>query len=177
MGYTIARNISIKKDGRITVTGASSNVYPKTFETFEVFSKIDSAEERLELIFEELLGGMIQFQSSSRSKVHYAFLKSLDYLNEKYQSVASDLWHSRYTEGKYDKDKIEEIKKEIFGVFKESLDDKVSMSEKDYAVELENGYYLHKMNMYSYRSGTEKEFFTINQATSYARILGGIVVQ
>lgn len=177
MGYTIAKNISIKKDGRITVTGASSNIYPKTFETFEAFSQIDSAEERLELIFEELLGGMIQFQSSSRSKVHYAFLKSLDYLNEKYQSVASDLWHSRYTEGKYDEDRIEEIRKEIFGVFKESLNQKISMSEKKYAVLLENGYYLHKMNMYSYRYSGNKKFFTINQAMSYARSLGGRVVQ
>lgn len=177
MSYTIAKSVSIKKDGRITINGASNNVYPKTFETFEVFSRIDSLEDRVFTLFECLLGGEIQIQSSSKSKVHYAFMQSLNYLNMKYKSVASDLWHSSYSEGKYDKDEIEEIKKEIFGVFKESLDDKVSMSEKKYAVELDNGYYLHKMNMYSYRYGANKKFFTINQAMSYARSLGGRVVQ
>lgn len=169
MSYVKVQNISIKKDGKITMTAADSNVRPVRYRTEEIFKHSDlSFQEKIKMIFEDLIGRNLQFNDSSKSKVFYAYLRAFEHFNEKYDYSIMNIW--RITDE--DKSKVSEweaerIMAEMYEKFQIALMEPVNLSEKKYAVRMDDGY-LHKINEQSYRwSRTTPKYLTINTALAY----------
>lgn len=176
MSYEIAKNISIKKDGRITMSSVSNNVQPRTFETFEILADISDLDEKIRFIFTDLVNGNIQFQPSSKSKVHYGFLKAEKWLSNQNIHIR-DLWYSSCDlEGNvFTKEDCEKWKDKAYGVFKNAIEEKISMGKKEYAVS-KGGYWIQGLRKYGYTYSSNKKLFTIVHAMAIASMIDGEVV-
>lgn len=124
MSYEKIQNISIKKDKTITISSASSNVFPKTYETSTIKPKNEKEYiENLKEIFSLLRGGSYKFNFSSTSKIRLAFNRAMIRIEEKYPTLDSwDLYLLDVSEENFDnrdwlkedlKDIEEKIKKEL----------------------------------------------------------------
>lgn len=120
MSYEKIQNISIKKDKTITISSASSNVFPKTYETSTIKPK-DEKEyiETLKEIFSLLRGGSYKFNFSSTSKIRLAFNRAMVRIKEEYPILDSwDLYLLDVSEESFDnrdwlKEDLKEIEKKI----------------------------------------------------------------
>lgn len=73
MSYAIAKSIKIdEKNGKIFIAAASNNVYPKKFETFELYKGFVTFKEKVIAFLADVSGGEIK-PSRSNYRFHYAF--------------------------------------------------------------------------------------------------------
>lgn len=120
MSYEKIQNISIKKDKTITISSASSNVFPKTYETSTIEPK-DEKEyiQTLKEIFSLLREGSYKFNFSSTSKIRLAFNRAMVRIKEEYPTLDSwDLYLLDVSEESFDnrdwlKEDLKEIEKKI----------------------------------------------------------------
>ena len=80
MSYEIIRSINIKKDGTISVTGASNNVRPLYYSTW-TYSNIPQ-EERMFSMFTAIVSGTYHLQPSVSKRIRYAMLKTNEYIGK-----------------------------------------------------------------------------------------------
>ena len=80
MSYEIVRSISIKKDGNIYITGASNNVRPLYYSTWN-YSSIPQ-EERMFSLFTGIISGTYHLQPSVSKRIRYAMLKTNEYIGK-----------------------------------------------------------------------------------------------
>lgn len=85
MSYEKVQNISVKKDGTISITSASSNVFPTHYTT----NKLDGTKENLKVLLDDLMGGSLKFNFSSKSKVRLAFNRTVEYMKENYNNLST----------------------------------------------------------------------------------------
>ena len=170
MSYEKVQNITIKKDWTISVTSASSNVYP----IYYTRNEIEGTEENLQLLLGDLMSGSLKFNFSSKSKVRLAFNRTIKYMKEKYNNLSTWDYYLINTseEAFYNRDWVkkdieaineklgkeityedaQEIKKDIFNYFIEQVEKtkKEKIDDKLFYCLLEEGY-LYKLTKYGYQ--------------------------
>ena len=120
MSYEKIQNISIKKDKTITISSASSNVFPKIYETSTIVPK-DEKEyiQTLKEIFSLLIAGSYKFNFSSTSKVRLAFNRAMVRIEEEYPMLDDwdlyllDVSEENFYERGWVRKDLEEIEKKI----------------------------------------------------------------
>lgn len=80
MSYEIVRSINIKKDGNIYITGASNNVRPLYYSTWN-YSNIPQ-KERMFSMFTAIVSGTYHLQPSVSKRIRYAMLKTNEYIGK-----------------------------------------------------------------------------------------------
>lgn len=183
MSYEKVDYASVKKDGSITVRSASSNVVPAHYNTWTYYDGKEGEEgyfKAVRSLFDDMIGYSLQFNKSSRSRVYYAFLRTLEFYKEKYGTSITDLWVSQYDKNPiYTMSQANEIENELFDKFLGYLDESksVNMSQKAYCVLLKNGRYLYSEKKYSYQMSMSPKYHTINTAMYYAQSYQGEVIK
>lgn len=80
MSYEIIRGIKIKKDGSITITGASNNVRPLYYSTWN-FNGIPE-KNRLFVLFKAIIAGDYHLQTSCPARIRWAMMQVRKYAKE-----------------------------------------------------------------------------------------------
>lgn len=90
MSVETVKNLSIDfKNKKIRICSASSNVVPKTYETWDVPCDDDAAfNERLEAVARDCFGGSMRFLPSSDCKAHEAYIRACDELGGDWRYAA-----------------------------------------------------------------------------------------
>lgn len=198
MSYEKTQNISVKKDGSITINSTSSNVWPATYNTFTIKSKNEEEYiSNMKNIFKDILGGSIKFNFSSPSKVRVAYERAMLKLSERYPELSSfDLYTLDSSKEAYEdkdnkffQDEIKEISeelgieinyekgKEIFDETFENFLEEVEIAKKEktnvkkYFIEIEPNQYLNKFTKYGYKYNYIPDSkFTLAQALETVRV-------
>lgn len=187
MSYVKVQSMTIKKDGIIRVRAADSNVSPVRYISEDLkFQEGLNMVQKLETIFDLLVGGAYQFNQSSKSYIFYAYLKTMHFLNDKYQLPISSIYFSNDDEGNIvipetNNMTRDELHKEAFNEFCSHLmgGSKVALNKREYQVILSDGGYLDSVinihrGSYRYSYG-ETKGFVINQALLYSYRFKGTI--
>ena len=96
MSYEIVKNISRrKKDNKIFITSASSNVCPKNYSRWEFMSNEKDSEIKELYLFHGIIGGSYQLSESVNVNWKYAENKFHEYCENNNIST-SDIWELAY---------------------------------------------------------------------------------
>ena len=122
MSYEIVRNISRRKDGRIFITSASNNVWPRHYSRWEYMPDKSYSEKEIKnkelYLFRGIIGGSYQLSGSVNENWKYAGNKFYEYCRENNIST-SELWELPYkNEGNI------ELLQPYYEVFKKFLEEK-----------------------------------------------------
>lgn len=178
MSYEKVNTISFLNNGDISINSAPSSVRPIRYRTEKIrFKENIGPEEKKRSIFENLLGGTFQFNKGSTSRTFYAYLKVREYLRNERQMIPSDLWIYKDPTAKYNYSDIFWIKQELYAVFEKELESDISMTDKVYALKLDSGAFVTRVNKKTYHSTFAGPIWLrINQAMSYQNIVGGDII-
>lgn len=155
MSYEKVRSLTFN-DKKMTIsmnyTCSNDDFGPRTH---NVQCDESNYDETKRLFFDDLVGCSLQFTRSSKSKAHYAFLKSIEFAKEKFNFIGlMDLWYSDYDEEHvFTKEKTHLIKDEMYKVFCQYLNEKVpkNMVKVQFARDSGENVYLVKSSKFSYR--------------------------
>ncbi len=124
MSYEKVKNISKRKDGRIFITSASNNVWPKYYERYEYMPESKHNKEKCEnralYLFRDIIGYCYQFNNSVNENWKYALNKFEEYCGENNISV-DYLWDLPRENGDYDITKL----KPYYDKFNEFYEEKI----------------------------------------------------
>lgn len=186
MSYEKVQNLTIKKDGTISINSAPSNIFPIEYRT----SKIIAGSEKTYLdnisdIFSDLLSGCMKFNFSSKSKVRLAYFKTLKrleplstwdlYMIDGGKEAFENEWNKEYfeeIENKLQKeitlDLIEDIRNETFNIFLEEIEiAKNTKLVNEFLIKVPEGYLVRPTSSgYSY-SYVPRKTFNEAQALDY----------
>lgn len=119
MSYEIVKNISRrKKDNKIFITSASSNVWPKNYSRWEFMSNEKDSNIKELYLFHGIIGGSYKLSESVNANWKYAENKFREYCENNNIST-SDIWELAYK----DNGDIE-LLKPYYEIFKSYLEEK-----------------------------------------------------
>lgn len=151
MSCELVRSISRRKDGRVFITSASSNVWPKNYSRWEYMpSKTYSekeVEDRMLHLFHGIIGQSYQFNETVGDNWKYALNKFYEYCNEN-DIHTYNLWELPYKDGGYDIT----VLKPYYDKFNEFYEEKI---EGKYYLDSSSGPItkIYKKSFYTNRAG------------------------
>jgi len=157
MSCELVKSISRRKDGRIFITSASSNVWPKSYSRWEympsgTYSEKE-VEDRMLHLFHGIIGQSYQFNETVNDNWKYALNKFYEYC-DKNDISTSELWHLPYKDGGYDIT----VLKPYYDKFNEFYEEKI---DGKYYLDSNNGPIskIYKRCFYSNRAGMNGVLF------------------
>lgn len=156
MSYELVKSISRRKDGRVFITSASNNVWPKDYNRWEYMpaGKYDDekVKNKMLYLFHGIIGQTYQFNETVNDNWKYALNKFYEYCRE---NNISGLWELPYKDGGYDITKL----KPYYDKFNEFYEEKI-----------DGKYYLNSIN--GPITKIYKECFYTNRAGMKGVLLG-----
>ena len=166
MSRELVKRISVKNGNKITVNSACSNVYPKTYETWEYTGSIH------ELIW-DILGSNLDVYPQTKGKfIDYFAMGILEIskryyggdVEECYQGVKKNVWYSPEFDDDTKKPTPNDKKslKELVSWIEKCIKNNTKIDDKRYYVKLKNDSYLaqtpKRNGSYEYSYGCCKDF-------------------
>lgn len=137
MSYELVKNITKKKDGKVFITSASNNWWPRDYSRWEFMPSDKYEKEKVEnkmlYLFHGIIGGSYQFNETVSENWKYALNKFREYCKENNLST-SDIWDSVYENNEYNIEKLKPYYDKFNEFYEEKIEGKYYLSSSNGAV-------------------------------------------